>query len=91
MVKCPNCGTENLDENTFCNKCGTKLNASGASQGASQNQRTSNVDEGVKSVVTKRFDAIKNKNEAAVTELMDETYSKFDDWAPYQRQERAEA
>lgn len=84
-MKCPNCGTENPDGNAFCNRCGTKLGGSNAGQPAP------NVDEGVRGIIVKRFDAIKNKDEAAVSALLDEGYDKFDDWAPYQRQERAEA
>ena len=69
----------------FCNNCGTKLVGASAGQGAV------NVDESVRSIIVKRFDAIKNKDEAAVSALMDDGYDKFDDWAPYQRQERADA
>jgi len=69
----------------FCNNCGTKLVGASAGQGAV------NVDEGVRSIIVKRFDAIKNKDEAAVSALMDDGYDKFDDWAPYQRQERTDA
>jgi ketosteroid isomerase-like protein len=61
------------------------------SQSASQSQPVSNVEDEVRSVIVKRFDGIKNKDEKAVTGLLDESYSKFDDWSPYQRQERAEA
>ena len=91
LMKCPKCGTENPDGNTFCNQCGTKLVGTDASKPASQNETAINVDEGVRGIIVKRFDAIKNKDEAAVTELMDEGYDKFDDWAPYQRQDRSEA
>ena len=55
------------------------------------NQPASNVEDEVRSVIVKRFDGIKNKDEKAVTALLDESYSKFDDWPPYQRQERAQA
>lgn len=89
-MKCPKCETENEAGNAFCNKCGAKLRAENTSQAAPQNTQA-NVDESVKSVIVKRLDAIKNKDEAAVTGLMDDGYSKFDDWAPYQRQERPEA
>ena len=61
------------------------------SQSASQNQPVSNVEDEVRSVIVKRFDGIKNKDEKAVTALLDESYSKFDDWPPYQIQQRAEA
>ena len=45
----------------------------------------------MKNAIFKRFDGIKNKDENAITALMDESYSKFDDWPPYQRQERSQA
>jgi ketosteroid isomerase-like protein len=90
-MKCPKCGTENPDGNTFCNQCGAKLAGTSTSQPTSQNQPSVNVDEGVRGIIVKRFDAIKNKDEAAVAGLMDEGYDKFDDWAPYQRQDRSEA
>ena len=61
------------------------------SQSTSQNQPVSNVDDEVKNVIVKRFDGIKNKDEKAVSALLDESYSKFDDWPPYQIQQRAEA
>jgi len=91
LMKCPKCGTENPDGNTFCNLCGTKLVGTETSQPASQNETAINVDQGVRGTIVKRFDAIRNKDEAAVTEIMDEGYDKFDDWAPYQRQDRSEA
>ena len=55
------------------------------------NQLASNVEDEVRSVIVKRFDGIKNKDEKAVTALLDESYSKFDDWPPYQIQQRAQA
>jgi len=94
-LKCPTCGKENADENVYCNWCGSKLASSTQSQSGSQNppvtQPVSTVEDEVKNVIVKRFDGIKNKDEKAVTALLDESYSKFDDWPPYQRQERAEA
>ncbi len=91
-MKCPACGKENADVNNFCNWCGVKLVGTDASSSVPQNQpATVNVDEGVRGIIVKRFDAIKGKDEAAVMGLMDEGYDKFDDWAPFQRQERSEA
>jgi ketosteroid isomerase-like protein len=49
------------------------------------------MENNVKNTVIKRFDAIKNKDEAAVRALMDEQYSKFDDWPPFGRQDAAKA
>lgn len=49
------------------------------------------LEDEVKNVVTKRFDGIKNKDEDTVRALIDERYSKFDDWSPFTRQEASEA
>jgi ketosteroid isomerase-like protein len=77
MTKCPACGTENEESSLFCNHCGTKL------------KLTSEDD--VKNAVIKRFEAIKSKDEAAIKALIDPSYTKYDDWPPYQRQEGAQA
>ncbi len=90
-MNCPTCGRENAEGNVFCNWCGSKLTGSTQSQSASQSQPPFNVEDEVRSVIVKRFDGIKNKDEKAVTALLDESYSKFDDWPPYQRQDRAQA
>ncbi len=94
-MKCPTCGKENSEENVYCNWCGNKLTGSTQSQSASQNppvnQPASNFEDEIRSVIVKRFDGIKNKDEKAVTALLDESYSKFDDWPPYPRQDRAQA
>ena len=60
-------------------------------QPASQNQPVPNAEDEVKKTIVKRFDGIKNKDEQAVSTLLDESYTKFDDWPPYQIQDRAEA
>jgi ketosteroid isomerase-like protein len=93
-LKCPTCGKENAEGNVFCNWCGTKLAGSTQSQSASQspqNQPVSNVEDEVRNVIVKRFDGIKNKDEKTVTALLDGSYSKFDDWPPYQIQQCAQA
>jgi ketosteroid isomerase-like protein len=77
MPRCSSCGTENEEGSVFCKQCGTKLVLTG--------------EDDVKNTVIKRIEGIKNKDEAAVRVLMDENYSKFDDWPPYQRQEGAQA
>jgi ketosteroid isomerase-like protein len=77
MTKCPNCGTENEESSIFCNHCGTKL------------KLTSEDD--VKNAVIERFEAMKNKDEAAVRAVMDASYTKYDDWSPYQRQDGVQA
>jgi len=42
-------------------------------------------------VISKRFNALKNKDENAVRDVIDDHYSKFDDWPPFRRQEAEEA
>lgn len=87
MPKCPNCGAEVNEGEGFCGRCGTKL--TGSSQ--AQTGAVSPVDDEVKNAVVRRLDGIKNRDESAVRALIDERYSKFDDWPPYRRQEAAEA
>jgi ketosteroid isomerase-like protein len=51
----------------------------------------SSVEAEVASVITKRFDGIKNRDETTVRAIFDERYNKFDDWPPFMRQEAEEA
>ena len=51
----------------------------------------SSAEEEVKNAVIKRLDGIKNRDEGAVKALIDDSYSKFDDWPPFGRQEGAKA
>jgi ketosteroid isomerase-like protein len=102
MVKCLNCAREIADGDTFCKYCGASLVGSPGTQ-ATGTQTTetqtagaqayagSSVEGEVENTVRKRLDGIKNKDEGAVRALVDEHYSKFDDWAPFKRQEAAEA
>jgi len=53
--------------------------------------RNASMDDDVKNTIIKRFDAIKNRDEAVVRALIDESYNKFDDWPPFERQEAAKA
>lgn len=95
-MKCPNCGNDNVDGNTFCNQCGTRTISNAysqtqtATQSATQSQCVGDFDD-VKGTVVRRLDAIKNKDQNTIASLMDVCYSKFDDWPPYQRQERSQA
>lgn len=82
-MKCPNCGADNVEGNSYCVKCGKNLSGGTASQPVTFDP--------VRDVVVKRFDAIKNKDQNAVTSLMTSDYTKFDDWPPYQRQDRNQA
>jgi ketosteroid isomerase-like protein len=53
--------------------------------------RNASINDDIKNIIIKRFDAIKNRDEAAVRALIDERYNKFDDWPPFERQDRAKA
>jgi ketosteroid isomerase-like protein len=58
---------------------------------AENTARNTSMEDEVKNTVIKRFDGIKNRDEAAVRALIDERYNKFDDWPPFERQEAAKA
>jgi len=45
----------------------------------------------VKNTIVKRFDGIKNRDEAAVRALIGEHYNKFDDWPPFGIQDSTKA
>lgn len=86
-MKCPKCSADNADTNLFCLQCGSRLTGETSDQTVSS-QPTSDP---IRSVIVRRFEALKNKDATVLTVLMDEQYSKFDDWPPYQRQERTQA
>jgi ketosteroid isomerase-like protein len=44
------------------------------------------LEDEVKGVIVKRLNGIRDRNEEAVRALIDERYSKFDDWPPFTRQ-----
>jgi ketosteroid isomerase-like protein len=54
-------------------------------------EQVSFMEDDVKNTIIKRFDGIKDKDEAAVRAIMDEHYNKFDDWPPFGRQDAAKA
>ena len=56
-----------------------------------ENKIESTIEVDVTSVITKRLDGIKNKDETVVRAIVDESYNKFDDWPPFRRQETEEA
>jgi len=97
LVKCPNCTREIADGDTYCKYCGTSLAGSsqppsaGTQTSGTQSGAGSSMDSDVENTVRRRLDGIKNKDESTVRALMDEHYSKFDDWPPFKRQEAAEA
>jgi ketosteroid isomerase-like protein len=87
MPKCPNCGGEIGEGYIFCKNCGTKLT------GLPENQTKAvpSLEDEIENAVIRRFDGIKNRDEETVRALIDERYSKFDDWPPFKRQMAAEA
>ncbi len=87
MPKCPSCKEEIAEEDKFCKNCGTKLIGLSESQANAEPPS----EEEVKTAVTRRLDGIKNRDEGAISALMDARYTKFDDWPPFGRQEAAEA
>jgi ketosteroid isomerase-like protein len=58
---------------------------------STENKIGSTIEADVVSLITKRLDGIKNKDEKVVRSIVDESYSKFDDWPPFRRQEAEEA
>jgi ketosteroid isomerase-like protein len=87
MSKCASCGREIEEGDTFCKYCGTKLTVSPENTIKTESPGENEV----QNVIVKRLDGIKNKDEATVRALLDERYSKFDDWPPFKRQEATEA
>jgi ketosteroid isomerase-like protein len=87
MSKCPKCGGEIGEGDSFCKHCGTKL----IEMPENQTGAGSSMEDEVKNVVVKRLDGIKNRDEGAVRALIDERYNKFDDWPPFARQEASQA
>ena len=93
MPTCPKCGAEVPAGDNFCIRCGTSITETLQSQTTVESPSTvlSPIENEVRNVIVKRFDAIKNKDENTLKALIDEHYNKFDDWSPYHRQEAAEA
>lgn len=87
MPKCSNCGREIEEGDSFCKHCGTKL----IGLPKSQTEAESSLEGEVENAVVKRLDGMKNRDEGIVRAIIDEHYSKFDDWPPFRRQETAEA
>jgi hypothetical protein len=87
MMSCPRCGQEVQEDYVFCKYCGTRLADVASSQAVVEDPAEAEV----RSILVKRFDGIKNKDEASVRAVVDQGYSKFDDWAPLTRQESEEA
>jgi ketosteroid isomerase-like protein len=87
MLKCPNCGREIAEGDNLCKYCGTKLADLHQNQASAGSSRESDVEK----AVVNRLDGIKNKDEGTIRAVIDERYSKFDDWPPFRRQEATEA
>jgi len=87
MPKSSNCGREIGEGDNLSKYSGTKLS------GLTENQAKagSSAEDEVEKTVVRRLDGIKNRDEGAVRGVLDEHYSKFDDWPPFRRQETAEA
>lgn len=90
-MKCPKCGRESGEEYHFCKYCGAELSSPVASQDQGGSPDEPSVEAEVATTLTQRLDGIKNQDENVVKALIDESYNKFDDWAPYARQEEDEA
>ena len=87
MTYCPKCGNEIHEDYNFCKFCGAQLTKAVAPQKAA-----SSLEEEVKNIITRRFDGIKNRDEKAVSSILDEArYSKFDDWPPHGLQTAGDA
>ena len=79
MAKCPKCGAEVAENDSFCRSCGERL---------SQPETVpSTPEDAVKAVITQRIDGVRRKDTEAILRIVDkERYTKFDDWPPFERQ-----
>ncbi len=78
MVQCPKCGQEVAGSAYFCNFCGATL----------QNASSDDLEQ----FIRKRLDAIRTRDEGILDEIFDpNTYTKFDDWPPFTRQDAPQA
>jgi hypothetical protein len=82
MVACPKCGKEVEDDAYFCKFCGSSLREAQAIDGDPSNPSE------LRRVVERRLNAIRDKDEAALQDVLDESvYTKFDDWPPFTLQD----
>jgi ketosteroid isomerase-like protein len=79
VAKCPKCGAEVAENDSFCRSCGIRI---------SQLETVpSTSEDAVKAVITQRIDGVRRRDMEAILKIIDkERYTKFDDWAPFERQ-----
>jgi ketosteroid isomerase-like protein len=79
MAKCPKCGAEAAENDSFCRSCGVRL---------SQPETVpSTSEDAVKAVITQRIDGVRRRDTEAILRFVDkDRYTKFDDWPPFERQ-----
>jgi hypothetical protein len=86
MVVCPKCGREVEDDAYFCKFCGSSLREAQAIGSNPHNPSE------LRGVVERRLNTIRDKDEAALEDVLDESvYTKFDDWPPFTLQDSREA
>jgi hypothetical protein len=86
MVACHNCGRVLEDDAYFCKFCGYPMREAQAIGGNLRNPSE------LRSVVERRLNAIRDKDEVVLQDVLDESvYTKFDDWPPFTLQDSKEA
>jgi len=76
---CPNCGKEVPDYANFCKYCGIRL-AKG---------KQLSMQDTIRNILIRRIEGIRNRDPKALKNLVDQKYyTKFDDWPPFDLQER---
>jgi hypothetical protein len=75
---CPECGKETNENANFCIYCGSKLVPS----------EQLSTEQLIRNVLIRRIEGIKNRDPNAISGLVvQDKYSKFDDWPPFELQE----
>ena len=83
MITCPKCGREIEEQSYFCKFCGATIGPAASS--------VNNKSE-LNDVVDKRLNAIKTHDEDTINSIIEkESYTKFDDWPPFNIQDSTEA
>ena len=82
MVTCLKCGKEIEEGSYFCKFCGAALEAPQPSSTSSE----------LRSIVERRLNAIRNKDEGILEDAVEKSiYTKFDDWPPFTLQDSQQA